>query len=371
MRGRYEKMSFTGSGGSKNNEIESEKIDSDPEYCLTLSSGGSQSFLASLGTVLACHAAGLKRFHLLGGVSAGSICSSLMALGLGAVELLHMGLNMDFKSELGVSFQTRNNLATTEGGSTPDCRHTGLLRTSPIGKYIQGLATACGIAQEWPKGFWTMATTRSGLPVVFNVDGAFLVDKDENVRRIAETPPPLSEAVRMSCTIPGVFAAMRYQGQLMFDGALSWYGFCPVGLQVRHFGVDPRKIIACNLSVDKLDPLSGTFHMLCRRTWGIDQRWEWGDETVGVIEFRPQIYHVQPLRFSVSRDAKWLAILIAFESCASRLALEGILQGECLSLVKSVLYEMGNWRHAKPYPEGRQQLFSRRAEAVFAAHGLY
>jgi len=369
-------MSFTGDGAFNYKQDESESIaeqnseQSNAEYSLTLSSGGSQAFLAGIGTVLACYAAGLKRFRMLGGVSAGSICTALMALGLDAVDLLHLGLNLDFKAELGAGTVRDWLRHSSPANTAKDCRHTGLLQTSSIGKYINNIATARGV-NAWPETFWTMATTKAGLPVVFNADGAFLVRKDDQMERLALAPPPVSDAVRMSCSIPGVFAAIKYRGQLMFDGALSWYGFCPVGIQIRHFGADPRKIIACNLSVDKLDPLSGPFHSLCRKTWGIDQRWEWGDETVGVIEFRPLIHHVQALRFAVSRDAKWLAILIAFESCASRLALEGLLEGDALRLVRSTLLEMGNWRHAKPCPENRRQVLSERAEAVFAAHALY
>ncbi len=353
-------------------ESGSNKAISSNAYHLTLSSGGSQSFLASLGAVIACHAAGLRQFRTLGGVSAGSICAALLSLGLDAVQLLHLGLELDFKAEIGTKGQLRNFLSALGSKATStDCRHTGLLQTSSIGNYLDKIAEFRGCGGHWPAKFWTMATTKSGMPVVFKSDGVFLIERDNSVKQLSLEPPKLSDAVRMSCSIPGVFAAMKYQGKLMFDGALSRYGFCPVGLQIQHFGVDPRTIIACNLSVDRLDPISGSFHSLCRRTWGIDQKWEWDDDTVGVIEFRPQIYHVPALQFAFSQDAKWLAVLIAFESCCARLALEGVLHGERLEFVKQVLYELGNWRHAKPALQKRPQLLAKRAETVFCAHGLF
>ncbi|MBX9725055.1 MAG: patatin-like phospholipase family protein, partial [Candidatus Obscuribacterales bacterium] len=72
------------------------------EYYLTFSSGGSHSYLSSLGAIAGCWISGLRKFRMLGGVSAGSIASSLASLGIDAAKLLHMGLDLNFNEHLGV-----------------------------------------------------------------------------------------------------------------------------------------------------------------------------------------------------------------------------------------------------------------------------
>ncbi len=352
------------------------------EYYLTFSSGGSTAFLASLGALLSCSAAGLNKFRMLGGVSAGAIASALTSTGLNAVDLLHLGLGLDFNEHLGLWHDLRRNWRRYfksskspiyENEQEPIQRRcTGLLSTDRLGSFIENYATTGGTSPSiWPKAFWTMATTREGLAVLFKADGVYQISRSGLISKLSDTAVALSAAVRMSCSIPGIFAAMRYKGMYLFDGALTRDGFCPVGVQIRHFGTNPRKIIACNMGADILDPIGGPLHSFCRGSWGIDTQRSWGPETTGVIEFRPQINHVHALKLKPTRDEKWLAILISFESCSSRLALEGILKGENLCKVQSILRSLGNWRHTFPSKQGAPQVFSARAEACFAEHGLF
>ncbi len=353
--------------------------DKEAEYYLTISSGGSASVLGGLGALLGCRAAGLSRFRMIGGVSGGSIVTSLAASGLDTKQLLRLGMALTFGNM--VSFWSDvckfiNPFAApkpkTEEGEPQNWRCTGLYGTEPLAQTLRRHFTSDGSkACTWPAQFWTMATTKEGAPVIIKADGVYLVWLDGRIEKLAAKPPSLETAVQMSCAIPGVISAFRYKGIFLFDGALSRYGICPVGMQIRHFGTDPRKIIACHIGDDSKDPLLGRMHSLCRLSWGVDPRRNWGEETAGVVEFRPKIEHVHTMKFRLSRDEKWLAILIGFEACVARLALEGILHGECLQMVQDLLRDLGYWQHANPAKPSAPQPVADRTEACLREYGFF
>ena len=351
------------------------------EYYIIFSSGSPAALCSGVGALLGCWLAGITNFRLLGGVSAGAFIALLSSMGLNAIQILHFILDVDFSDKL----SPRNDLLRlskwlgrsrkADGNSDDDdrvpreWRSTGLLSTYGIESSIDACATAHNINPlKWPKSFWTMATTKEGSPVLFKEDGVFLIENDRKIRRLSDETIAPSQAVRMSCTIPLVMAAFRYKGTFLFDGALSRDGVCPVGIQIRHFGTDPRKIIACFLGDDSNDLLAGRVHSLCRGAWGVDPQRHWGQETAGVISFRPQIDHLHPLSFDLTRDDKWLAILISFESCVWRLAFEGILIGESLEKAQNLMRDLAVWR--SPRSPGEPRL-SDRAQRCFTEYGLY
>lgn len=354
-----------------------------PEYDLALSSGGATSVLAGTGTVLACSLAGINSFRRVLGVSGGGIFGSMVSTGLTAKQVLHLAVETDFGKyvtfEDGIYRALRRKWQDLRiwpakravmRREHEEWHVSGLLGSNRLGEYIRHHALKQGVS-NWPEPFVTMATTKDGSQVVFNKDGVFLIKTTGVMKQIADKPVPLDLAVRASATIPGIIAAIEYRGMMLFDGSLSRDGLCPVGMQIRHFGADPKKIIACRVGEDNLSPVSGRLHRFARWAWRIHPEYHWGPETTGVIEFRPQIEHVHSLKFNLTRDEKWLAILVSFEAAAARLALEGILSGNGLLEVESIFDEIGYWRDYMPAAEGDMQVLADKVERILSEHGLF
>jgi len=370
------------------------------EYDLVVSSGGPAAVLCGVGTLFACDLAGIK-FRRLGGVSGGAIATAYSSCGVPARELVALSLNSEFGanlnpeqgllrmirklrrkqqladpnqsvgSSIAASFEDGCGCVGVECKSRP---RTGLYGSEPLGRYIDKLIrrrVGANDEEFWPANYWTMATTKDGGQVVIDADGVTLFSTSGERLVLSDKPMSLGTAVRASCTIPGILAALEYKGMLLFDGALSRDGICPVGVQIRHYGADPKRIIACRVNEDALTPVSGRLHRLARRLWRVHPDFSWGEETAGVIEFRPLVDHVHTLKFHLSRDEKWLAIMVAFESCLSTLALRGILRGDALNTAQSVFESLGFWRDAHPREVGEPQVLTQRIEACLSEHGLF
>ncbi|MBX9571273.1 MAG: patatin-like phospholipase family protein [Candidatus Obscuribacterales bacterium] len=374
---------------------EQQKQTPDPSQLdLIISSGGAAAVLGGTGSIAACQLAGLMNFRRIGGVSGGSIVAVLTAAGLPASQLLHMTLETSFSDHLKPEHGSMFRLLKLIGRGLKrelapehirvdqvNSRH-GLYGTDTLGHFIEKMVAegmckngAC-IAQAetsalWPSRFWTMATTKTGAQVVFDADGVHHIDIDGTRSTLSPTAASTGTAVRASCTIPGVLACISYKDVWLYDGALSRDGICPVGLQIRHFGATASNIIACRIGEDLHRPVSGRLHSLARKIWKVDPEFHWGPETEGVIECRPQIDHVHTLKFKLSEDEKWLAILLGFEATLSQLALHGILHGERLDKARSVLRCLGFWRDAIPAALGSRQVLADRAERCFSEHGLF
>ncbi len=354
------------------------------DYEIALSSGGAASTLASVGTLLACRMAGISNWRRISGISGGSIVASLHAVGLTADELLHVALETDFsrlidwkKAAFGIPISLLGKLfgrATDTAALPPEWSEkpwSGLLGTQGIGAVIQQSAQRTGIGQTWPHNFQTMATTKDGSQVVFNASGVHYFGINGEKKQLSDESVPLHLAVRASSTIPGVMAALEYKGMMLFDGAMSRDGLCPVGVQIRHFGAEPRKIIACRVGEDSLKPVLGRFHRTARFLWRVHPHTHWGPETAGVIEIRPPVDHVHSLKFGLTRDEKWLAILVSCDETLSRLAMEGVLHGDQLCFAQHVMQSLGFWRDAQPAFSHEPQLIAASAEGIFRAHGLF
>lgn len=360
--------------------------DAEPEFDLAFGSGGSAAVLAGAGFYSALQLAGIKKFRRIGGASGGAIAASIVATGLPAPQVLRLALDVKFDEHVNYQHGIYKSISRGVGdlkglvGGTPSSREeehpdhrewpvTGLLGTSGLGAYIRQQADAVGV-KHWPDAFWTVATTKDGRQVVFNKDGVFLVEKDDSLVQLSTETVPLDIAVRYTATIPGVLAALEYKGMLLYDGSLSRDGLCPVGVQIRHFGADPRKVIAMRLFEDALHPISGRVQWVLRSLWRVPPEYTWGPETAGVIEFRPPIEHIFSLNFGLSPDQKWLAILISFDSALSRLAFEGLLNGDALKQARALFAELGFWRDITPSSIGAPQKLAERAELVFTNFGL-
>ena len=359
-------------------------------YHIYVSSGGVVTVLGGIGVFAACKIAGVKH-KLTGGVSGGSIITAIRALGYDERELVQLGINEDFNAHISakggvfgsVAEITRirkiasNLLNRFRNGEVSQeefeetWHATGLLGTVGLGDFLKKKAAAKGMSGVWPKDYWTMASCADGTQVVFTAAGVYLVNPKDMVRKLSDNPPPLWTAVRASSAIPIIMTAIEYEGMLLFDGAMTRDGLCPAPVLIRHFGVEPKKVIACRAGEDSNHFIFGPAQRAVRRVWGIEPNYHWGPEGTGVIEFRPQIDHLHALKFQLSSDEKWLAILIAFHACLEALAFNGILSGGRLAEAQTIMDDFGFWRDIRPAPIGSPQLLSERAEKVFAEHGLY
>lgn len=358
------------------------------DFEIVFGSGGTVALLAAAGAYSACQLAGLK-LRRIGGASGGAVLACMAASGLGAPQTLRLTIQTSFNDHVnyrhGIYKSVQNGIeqvkaivVDTNEKPAQDSAHpdypewpvTGLLGTTGLGRYIKEQADKAGV-QSWPESFWTIATTKSGEQVIFNKDGVFLVCFNGQLVQLSKKTVPLEIAVRYSATIPGIMAALEYKGTLLYDGSLSRDGLCPVGPLIRNFGADPEKIIACRVLEDAHNSMPGRLHRLLRAAWWVEPDYNWGPETAGVIELRPHIDHVYSLRFGISEDEKWLAVLVSFETALAKFALQEILSGEARYRARSIFKALGYWRDSFPAPVGAPQLLARRAEAVFADHQLY
>lgn len=358
------------------------------DYEIVFSAGGTVALLAAAGSYSACHLAGIRKFRRIGGASGGAVFACIAATGLSAPQALRMTIETGYDDHVnykhGIYKSIRRGLKQVQSlvceseqpfsePDHPDYREwpaTGIFGTCGLGRYIKQQAEAVGV-DRWPDPFWTIATCKDGSQVIFNNDGVFLVTLGGQLVQLSTQTAPMDIAVRYSATIPGIMAALEYKGMMLYDGSLSRDGLCPVGVLIRSFGADPEKILACRVLEDAHNSVSGRLHRFLRAAWQVEPDYNWGPETAGVIEMRSHIDHINSLRFGISEDEKWLAVLVSFENSVAKLAHAGILHGEALQRSRAIFKGLGYWRDAFPAPLGAKQPLARRAEAVFSEHGLF
>ncbi len=358
--------------GAKNNGVAS-------DYEVHISAGGVTSLMAGVGFQLAAHVAGISKWRQVHGASGGSIVGALIACGYSPQELLHITLDLKFRERVSIkrgifAAPFTDPLTCTRavrgyGDEWRECQWYGLLGTESLGDTIAAFQKQAGL-ESWPSGYSCIATSRYGDPILFNEHGATLFRDGERLM-LSDEPLPLPLAVRASCSIGGVMVPLSYKGNVLFDGGLSRYGYCPVGLHIEHFGRDPKKMIAIRCNEIHPTTLAGRLHRAARWVWRTHPDSHWGPETAGVIELHPPIQHTSTLRFHLSSDEKWLAVLLAFNDALSVLALHGLLTGENLERARTIISELGFWRDFQPNPLGKPQYYTHKVKAVFAKHGLY
>lgn len=151
---------------------------------LALSGGAARGF-AHLGVlkVLAEHEIPID---FIAGTSAGSIAGAAFAAGLSVEEIVAFGKKMSWFRMTGFSYSPK-----------------GLLSTAPLGTFIE---------QHFPvKNF-------EDLTIPFAAVACDLETGDEVV--LKETGD-LALAIRASCTVPGVFAPVQYEGKWLIDGGVT------------------------------------------------------------------------------------------------------------------------------------------------------
>ena len=331
-----------------------------------ISAGGSRAILAGCGSIFAAHMAGIE-WESIGGVSGGSIPAILLAAGVPPARLLQIALDVDFRSKC---VQTAGKLETLlavlmkEYHEHPGNRTGyGVLETDKLAEFIDELVPV------WPEKFWTMAVDGHS-QIVFKKDGIYKYDVDGTCTKLADDPGKPGFAIQATCAIPGVTKAPKLNGVHLYDGAYSRHGMCPVGVPIEHWKVAPHKIVGVCVGEDMVHGVAGFFRNIWKWIWGTSGDTSWGPHTEGVIEVHPHIDHIHALRFDLSADEKWLAILEGFAETVHSLAGRGLLKGEKLHEALTLLSSLPNLQNAVLAELGKPQVLSEAAEKSFSRHGL-
>ncbi len=332
-----------------------------------LSAGGSRAILAGCGSALACHMAGLE-YASIGGVSGGSLPAILLAAGMKPADFLRIALDVDFREmceNKAGKFESLLAILMKEYHEHPENRTGyGIYDTDKLGKYIESHVTS------WPDKFWTMAVD-GHTQILFSKDGVFEKGSDGRWIQLSNQPAPIGLAIQATCAIPGLMKPTVYQGRHLYDGAFTKDGICPVRVPVSFFGAKYHEVIGCSTGEDIIPGFTGKFLRWWKWFWKIQPDTSWGVDTADVIDIRPGVHHIHALRFDLSRDEKWLAIIDGFSSTIHELADHGLLTGQRHKDALELLSALPSMKGKELAKIDQRQVLTERAEHHFARHGLY
>lgn len=331
-----------------------------------ISAGGSRAILAGCGSIFASHLAGIE-WQTIGGVSGGSIPAILLASGMKPAQLLQFALQVDFREKCVTTagtFETMLAILLKEYHEHPKNRTGyGVMETDKLGEFIDSLVPV------WPDKFWTMAVDGDD-QIVFKKDGIFRYDPQGNCTKLADDPGSTGFAIRATCTIPGITKAPKFRGHYVYDGAFSKDGLCPVRVPIRHFGFAPTSIVGLCVGEDLMEGVAGMLRRFWKWVWGVQADTSWGPGTEGVIDIHPHINHIHALRFELSADEKWLAVLEGFSTTVHAYAAAGVLKGEKLHKALALMSSLPDLKNAVLADIGQPQKLAEHAERSFSEHGL-
>lgn len=331
------------------------------ERHLVCGSGGSRAVLGSAGTILACHLASLNTWRTIGGVSGGSVPTLLLAAGVHPAKIVRISIETDFSALLNRHGSLWEIIVAYLLKDRNEIRRPrrGVLNSQRMGEFVES------IVPSWPENYWTVAVHRDN-QWVFTSKGVYKYTRDGQSSVISPTPAPVGIAIRATSAVPGIIDAVRWNGNYLFDGALSMDGRCPVRIPVRHFGASQGSIVACDVGQNP-----------DRRTRLMHKGWEiiCGDcmpaqfpvGTEGCIVIKPTGMNFRSLQFSLTLDQKWQAVMSGFIGATQKLGQEGFVGGDALESMLAI---------AKAYAEieagsTKDGELAYRTEALLASQGLY
>jgi predicted acylesterase/phospholipase RssA len=344
---------------------------------VVLSSGGSRAILGGAGAIAAIEQAGIKDLVTVGGISGGSIPAVLYAGGYSAVETLRLALDIDFSSKL-----TRHGSIIQilfayfmQGRFEKTRPRKGVLSSEKLGDYILEMVPKRGANADpdlkWPKGYWTMAIV-GDKKIFFTEKGVFELDPDGKMTVLQDTPGPLDIAVRATCAVPGIISAVPWKGRFLFDGALSPEGRCPVNMPKRYFGAKDDEIVAFDVGDDGNKTSSfvlKAWSILCGNECVPDfQEVELTNEH-GMVVIEPVMTQFRSLKFTLSRDEKWQAVMAGYIESVKQLANHGLLRGDKLAEAQKVVETYETIDSVCKYAE--EGVLSRLTEELLSKYGLF
>lgn len=279
------------------------------ERHLVVGSGGSRTLLGGAGCLLAFELAGIDSWSTAGGISGGAIVSLLIAAGYKAQYIVKALVELDFHSLLTRRVHPLGVFAALLLKDYYSWRRPsgGAMLTDRLGEHLESLVST------WPTNFWTLATIDDGY-LLFCSRGVFYVSRHGETNEVSDQTPPVGLAIRATCTVPGLMSPVSYAGYRLYDGVLGKMGPCPVQVPLRA-GVEPSLVVALD---------SGEEPNLASRTakvfWGTifgGLPWlreffspENYDDAVQVVS--PRLSRLPSLRFHLSPEEKWRAIMAGF-----------------------------------------------------------
>lgn len=335
---------------------------------LVCGAGGSRAILGGTGVIIAGHLAGIEKWRSAGGASGGSIPTLLLAGGVHPSKILRLTIETDFSSLLTrhaspvrmfLTYFLKDNYYRIV---RPE---RGLFSSEKVGRFVETHVP------EWPEGYWTVAAWGSS-QVLFNGEGVFEYTPRGRCRVISCKPAPVGIAVRASCAIPGVFDAIRYQGMLLCDGALSVDGRTPVGAIKRHLGIAPERILALDVGEVAVER-SGLSQALWDFLWRLVCGRHCPDEgpaphgAEGIILVKPTDMQIRYLQFKLTSDQKWHTVMCGFRAAVNSLEAAGIIGGARLAVAHEILRSFDDYCRTSTSPGD----LAARTEALLASHGLY
>jgi hypothetical protein len=284
-------------------------------------SGGSKAILGGAGAILAFEIAGLREWLSIGSCSGGSLPAVFLASGKPARTILRDVVDPDFGALLkpkttfigrllAILFKYKNEVRRPE---------RGVYSALPMSDYVRRTIG------EWPKSFWAVSSGKKGTYVLMK--DRVLMERSLGARAATvdafDHLPPLSlgTAVNATCAVPGFIDAVRFNGDLLHDGALSHYGECPAAVPVRYFGAQPQQVLAFDIEPEQLKKQG--WLQLAWKAACMGQCAPFDANHVraadGYLVIRPNITGFHGLQFSLSRDLKWQAICTGFDTTAATL----------------------------------------------------
>jgi predicted acylesterase/phospholipase RssA len=335
------------------------------ELHLVCGSGGSRAILGSSGAILACHLAGINNWQTLGGASGGSIPTLMLAGGVHPTKIVRYTIETDFASLLtrhGSLFQILLAYFMKERYEKTRPRR-GVMGSEKVGEFVESFVPA------WPGNYWTVAAHRDN-QWLFTADGVFEYTRAGKVRVISRQPAPVGIAIRASCAVPGIIDAAIWNGNYLFDGALTMDGRCPVRVPKRHFGARSESILALDVGEDNTRQSRWVrmgWKILCGGNCvpQVDGDNPAGSE--GVVLIKPAPMEFRSLQFTLSSDQKWQAVMSGFLGAIQKLEAAGLLTG--LNLEKALVVARA-FDEIQRTSTNEGELAS-RTEAMLAGHGLY
>lgn len=351
---------------SNNAEAKAPALPTATELHLVCGSGGSRAILGSSGAILACHLAGISDWRTLGGASGGSIPTLMLAGGVHPTKIVRYTIETDFSSLLTrrgsmlrilIAYLMKDRYERTRP-------RRGILSSEKVGAFVESHVAV------WPANYWTVAAYKDS-QWLFTAEGVFEYGRDGRCRKVSDKPAPVGLAIRASCAVPGIIDAAEWNGNFLFDGALTMDGRCPVRVPKRHFGARSTQVVGLDVGDDTTKQTRWVrrgWKVLCGSNC-IPEEVD-GDNPAGsdgVLLIKPAPMSFRSLQFTLSADQKWQAVMSGFLGAVPKLESAGLLSGPALEKALAIARSFDDIQRTS---ENEGELAS-RTEALLSGHGLY
>lgn len=220
---------------------------------LVFGAGVSRAIVAGLGLIKAARIQGTYlNVASVGGISAGAVVSLLYAAGVTTERMEELVMSKSLGSLLDRNYRYFHYgrlgwRILTHRHQQSTLPSTGLFNTCRLGEFVEKEVS------QWPGNYWTMAyAPREQAQVIFSKQGVYMRFRDGRIEIVDTVAASIGLAIRATCAIPGLFDSVKFvssKGRTieLFDGFLSWDGYCPASLVENCFGVNKNEIIACDV----------------------------------------------------------------------------------------------------------------------------